>query len=129
MLAAEAAAEAKAKAPLAALQAATKKAVKPVRRESWIAGTEPVAKRQASEHQNCFHPYPPRGSFRGPNYGRGSNRGSHRGGPRPWKRDFKGLDDNLYQTAAVHFYEFFMRLKVHKNENFFGFDFEICTFS
>ncbi len=23
----------------------------------------------------------------------------------------------------------FIRLKVHKNENFFGFDFEICTFS
>ncbi len=25
--------------------------------------------------------------------------------------------------------EFFERLKVHKNENFFGFDFEFCTVS
>jgi hypothetical protein len=47
----EAAAEAKAKAPLAASQDASKTAAKPVRCESWIAGTEPVA----PEHHNRFH--------------------------------------------------------------------------
>ena len=69
-------------------QAATPKAAKPVRRESWISGTEPVAKRQAQAHQNQnrFRPYPQRGGHSG----RGSNRGSHLSGPGPWKRGFRG---------------------------------------
>jgi hypothetical protein len=43
-------AEAAAKAGPSTTQAATMKAAKPVRRKSWIAGTEPVAKRQAPSH-------------------------------------------------------------------------------
>jgi hypothetical protein len=72
---AEAAAEAAATAGPSAAQPATPKAAKPVRRESWISGTEPVAKRQSQihHHANRFRPYPQRGG----NSGRGSNRGSH----------------------------------------------------
>jgi hypothetical protein len=33
-----------------------------------------------------------------------------------------GSQTNIFQLSN-------MSLKVHKNENFFGFDFEICTFS
>jgi hypothetical protein len=85
---AEVAAEAAAAAGPPATQGATSKAAKLVRRESWIAGTEPVAKRQAQAHQNQnrFRPYPQRGGHSG----RGSNRGSHLSSPGPWKRGFKG---------------------------------------
>jgi hypothetical protein len=47
---------------------------KPVRRESWIAGTEPVAKRQATPYNTTWNSGPARGN----------------GGGRPWKRGFRG---------------------------------------
>ena len=47
---------------------------KPVRRESWIAGTEPVAKRQATPYKTTWNSGPSRGN----------------GGSRPWKRGFRG---------------------------------------
>ncbi len=83
---AEAAAEVAAAVGPTTTQAATTKTAKPVRRESWIAGTEPVAKRQTQQSQNRFRPYPQSGG----NSGRGSTRGSHTSGPVPWKRGFKG---------------------------------------
>jgi hypothetical protein len=85
---AEAAAEAAATAGPSTAQAATAKTAKPVRRESCISGTEPVARHQAQphHHQNQFRPFPQRGG----NSGRGSNRGSHLSGPGPWKRGFRG---------------------------------------
>jgi lysophospholipase L1-like esterase len=84
---AEAAAEAATAAGPSTVHAAPK-AAKPVRRESWISGTEPVAKRQAHSHQvqNRFRPYPQRGG----NSGRGSGRGAYSSGPVPWKRGFRG---------------------------------------
>jgi len=85
---AEAAAEAAATAGPSTTHTATPKAAKPVRRESWISGTEPVAKRQTQihHHANRYRPYP----LRGGNSGRGSHRGSHLSGPGPWKRGFRG---------------------------------------
>ncbi len=58
-------AEAAAKAGPSTTQAANMKAAKPVLRKSWIAGTEPVAKRQVPSHQNRFHPYTQRGGHSG----------------------------------------------------------------
>ncbi len=98
---AEAAAEAAAKAGPSTTQAATTKATKPVRRESWIAGTEPVAKRQAPAHQNRFHPYTQRGGHGGTSHGRGSSRGSHMSGPGPWKRGFKGRGGRRSASGAA----------------------------
>jgi hypothetical protein len=93
---AEAAAEAATAAGPSTAHAAPPKAAKPVRRESWISGTEPVAKRQAQAHQNQnrFRPYPQRGG----NSGRGSNRGSYMSGPGPWKR---GLGAEAAEGAAA----------------------------
>jgi hypothetical protein len=50
------------------------RAPKPVRRESWIAGTEPVAKRQATSSNTTWKHGPTRGNS----------------GSRPWKRGFRG---------------------------------------
>ncbi len=50
------------------------RAPKPVRRESWIAGTEPVAKRQATPSNTTWTHGPARGNS----------------GGRPWKRGFRG---------------------------------------
>ncbi len=59
----------------------------------------------------------------------------------PWKRLLEILFYGFRQKLAdpEHWFSLFffrlfstrlgMTLKVHKNENFFGFDFEICTFS
>ncbi len=98
---AEAAAEAAAKAGPSTTQAATTKAAKPVRCESWIAGAEPVAKRQAPTHQNRFHPYTHRGGHSGTSHGRGSSRGSHTSSPGPWKRGFQGLRQQEGQPVGL----------------------------
>ncbi len=76
----EAAAE-ETKAPAAPKQ-------KPVRREAWISGTEPVAKRQATTNS-----YLARGPGHSRPYYQGSREARGRGGnqfPRPWKRGFRG---------------------------------------
>ncbi len=93
---AEAAAEAATAAGPSTAHAAPPKAVKPVRRESWISGTEPVAKHQAQAHQiqNRFRPYPQRGG----NSGRGSSRGAYTSSPGPGKG---GLGAEVAEGAAV----------------------------
>jgi hypothetical protein len=53
---------------------------RPVRRESCIADTEPVAKRQVLEQHHPFYYNLPRGGFIGNINAWGSNRGSVRGG-------------------------------------------------
>jgi len=60
----------------------------PVRREAWISGTEPVAKRQATSSS-----YLARGSGYSRPYYQGNREARGRGGnhfPRPWKRGFRG---------------------------------------
>jgi hypothetical protein len=66
--------------------AATKQ--KPVKREAWMSGTEPVAKRQANNNS-----YLARGSSYNRPYYQGNRDARGRGGnqfPRPWKRGFRG---------------------------------------
>jgi hypothetical protein len=61
---------------------------KPVRREAWISGTEPVAKRQATTNS-----YLARGPGHSRPYYQGTREARGRGGnqfPRPWKRGFRG---------------------------------------
>ncbi len=61
---------------------------KPVKREAWISGTEPVAKRQATTHS-----YLARGPGHSRPYYQGTREARGRGGnrfPRPWKRGFRG---------------------------------------
>jgi hypothetical protein len=61
---------------------------KPVKREAWISGTEPVAKRQATTHS-----YLVRGPGHSRPYYQGTREARGRGGnqfPRPWKRGFRG---------------------------------------
>jgi hypothetical protein len=60
----------------------------PVRREAWISGTEPVAKRQATSSS-----YLASGSGYSRPYYQGNREARGRGGnhfPRPWKRGFRG---------------------------------------
>jgi hypothetical protein len=62
---------------------------KPVKREAWISGTEPVAKRQATTHS-----YLARGPGHSRPYYQGTRAARGRGGnqfPRPWKRGFRGV--------------------------------------
>jgi hypothetical protein len=61
---------------------------KPVKREAWISGTTPVAKRQATSNS-----YLARGPGHSRPYYQGTRDARGRGGnqfPRPWKRGFRG---------------------------------------
>jgi hypothetical protein len=89
-------------AAAAAAEAASKPAPKPrpqkpVRRKSWIASSEPVAKRQNTGYQHSSkQPRGGRGNNRGGQRWSAPPRGTHprggmnRGGRGPWKRGFKG---------------------------------------
>jgi len=64
------------------------KAQRQVKREAWISGTEPVAKRQATNNS-----YLARGQGHSRPYYQGNREVRGRGGnnfPRPWKRGFRG---------------------------------------
>jgi hypothetical protein len=56
------------------------RAPKPIRRESWISGTEPVAKRQATTSNTSWKHAPVRGQSGGRPWKRGFRSGGGRGG-------------------------------------------------